>query len=99
MTFIQWQLFNNGTSYTLRQYAPVANRANINNIIDLYKSNSITNIRTAINAVNLLSSKHKTQQEKARKTYENNIGQAININTKYLRQYTKVIDKLTQNTP
>ena len=79
---------------TLRQYAPVANRAKINNIIDLYKSNSITNIRTAVNAVNLLSSKHKTQQEKAIKTYEKNIGQAINKSSKEVKKYTKVINNV-----
>ena len=67
---------------TLRQYAPVANRAKINTIIGLYKDNSITNIRTAINSVNLLSSKHKAQQEKAIKTYKQNIGQALNKSSK-----------------
>ena len=79
---------------TLRQYAPVANRAKINTIIALYKANSITNIRTAINSVNLLSSKLKAQQEKAIKTYKANIGQALNKNTKELGKHMKVIDKI-----
>ena len=67
---------------TLKQFAPVANRAKINTIIALYKANSITNIRTAINSVNLLSSKHKAQQEKAIKTYKQNIGQVLNKSSK-----------------
>ena len=79
---------------TLRQYAPVANRAKINTIIGLYKDNSITNIRTAINTVNLLSSKHKVQQEKAIKTYKANIDQVLNKSSKEANKYTKIINEM-----
>ena len=48
---------------TLKQYAPVANKAKIQNIIDLYKSRSIKNIKTALQNVNLLSSSNKSQKK------------------------------------
>ena len=70
---------------TLSRNAPVANRAKINIIIGLYKANALTNIKTAINSVNLLSSKHKAQQEKSIKTYKAATDQVLNKNAKNIR--------------
>ena len=71
---------------TLKKYAPVANRAKIQTIIDLYKNRSIKNIKTALNNVNLLSSTHKAQQQKAQKTYGKTISKFINESHKQAKQ-------------
>ena len=42
-----------------------ANKDKIKDIIDLYKDRKIVNIKTAINAAELLASTHKKQQDKA----------------------------------
>ena len=45
--------------------APDANKSKIKDIIDLYKENKITNVKTAANAINLLASTHKSQMKKS----------------------------------
>ena len=49
--------------------APDANKSKINDIIDLYKNKKIQNVKSAANAINLLASKHKSQQKKAFDNY------------------------------
>jgi len=46
------------------------NKDKIQDVIDLYKDRKITNIKTAINAVELLASTHKNQQVKAITKYD-----------------------------
>ena len=46
-----------------------ANKDKIQDIIDLYKDRKIVNIKTAINAAELLASTHKQQQDKAINKY------------------------------
>ena len=54
---------------TLRSFAPEAKKTQINTIINLYKDKHIPNIKTAVNAINLLSSSKKNQKEKANKKH------------------------------
>ena len=53
----------------LRVYISDLNKHRMNDIIELYNQNKITNYKTAENAVTLLSSRRKDQQTKANKIY------------------------------
>jgi hypothetical protein len=80
----------------LKQFAPAANRGKIQNIIDMYKDRSIKNIKTAVQTVQLLSSKHKSQQEKAAKTYGKNVSKALNETHRKAKEEVAKIKKIVQ---
>jgi hypothetical protein len=79
----------------LRGFAPEAKKSQINTIINLYKQKQITNIRSAVNAINLLSSTKKNQKEKAKKTFIDLIDNATGAHeaTKALTEHKKVLKK------
>ena len=83
---------------TLKQHAPAANKAKIQNIIDLYKNRSIKNIKTALTPINLLSSTHKLQQQKAQIIYGKIISKFINESHKIAKQEISKLNKLVQTT-
>ena len=75
---------------TLRGFAPEANKTQINTIINLYKDKQIPNIKTAVNAINLLSSSKKSQQTKAKKSFNDIIKKAVDESSK---EANKELDK------
>ena len=54
---------------SIRRNSSDVNNHRINEIIDLYSQRKIPNLKTAENVIRLLSSKHKSQQQKAYNTY------------------------------
>ena len=80
---------------TLRSFAPEAKKTQINTIINLYKDKHIPNIKTAVNAINLLSSSKKNQKEKAKKTFKGIIKKAVDNISKTTEQQSKEAKKQT----
>jgi len=81
---------------TLRSFAPEAKKTQINTIINLYKDKHIPNIKTAVNAINLLSSSKKNQKEKANKTFKGIIKKAVDNISKTTEQQSKEAKKQTE---
>ena len=54
---------------SIRRNSSDVNNLRMNEIIDLYSQRKIPNLKTAENVIRLLSSKHKSQQQKAYNTY------------------------------
>jgi len=54
---------------SIRRNSSDVNNHRMNEIIDLYSQRKIPNLKTAENVIRLLSSKHKSQQQKAYNTY------------------------------
>ena len=81
---------------TLRSFAPEAKKTQINTIINLYKDKHIPNIKTAVNAINLLSSSKKNQKEKANKTFKGIIKKAVDNISKTTEKQSKEAKKQTE---
>ena len=54
---------------SIRRNSSDVNNLRMNEIIDLYSQRKIQNLKTAENVIKLLSSKHKSQQQKAYDAY------------------------------
>ena len=54
---------------SIRRNSSDVNNLRMNEIIDLYSQRKIPNLKTAENVIKLLSSKHKSQQQKAYDAY------------------------------
>jgi len=81
---------------TLKKHAPAANRGRIQLVIDMYKNRSIKNIKTVLNTVNLLSSTHKSQQQKAQNTYGKTVSKALNDSHKAANNEIAKFKKLVE---
>ena len=81
---------------TLRSFAPEAKKTQINTIINLYKDKHIPNIKTAVNAIILLSSSKKNQKEKANKTFKGIIKKAVDNISKTTEKQSKEAKKQTE---
>ena len=82
---------------TLRGFAPEANKPKITTIINLYKDKKIQNVKTAVNAMNLLSSSKKNQKAKSNNAFSDIIKKAVDESSKEtnkaLAEYENVITK------